>query len=245
MRKIKLTLEYDGTHFSGYQTQKNRRTIQNELEKALRQLFQKKIISYGASRTDSGVHAEGQVVHFETSSQLPIKKIQRGLNHYLPQDISVIGISEASSSFHAQYSAKWKVYEYRLLHSRHRSPLESKRAYQVPHPLNLNKMKQATRLLRGKHDFRAFESSGGRRKNAVRTIRKFQIQKKGNMISILVEADGFLYKMVRSLVGTLIEVASGKMELSTLRKILSSKAHDLIGPTAPSQGLILKQVCYH
>lgn len=244
MRNIKLTLEYDGTHFFGYQTQKNRRTIQNELEKALRQLFQKKIISHGASRTDSGVHAEGQVVHFETSSQLPIKKIQRGLNHYLPQDISVIGISEASSSFHAQYSAKWKVYEYRLLHSKHRSPLESYRAYQFPYPLNLNKMKQAARLLRGRHDFRAFESNGGRRKSGVRTIRKFEIKKRKNMISILIEADGFLYKMVRSLVGTLLEIGSGKMELSTLRKILSSKDHNLIGPTAPPQGLILKRVSY-
>ena len=244
MRKIKLTLEYDGTHFFGYQLQKNRRTVQNELEKSLHQLFQKKIISYAASRTDSGVHAEGQVVHFEIVSKLPLQKIQYGLNHFLPRDISVVGISEANSSFHAQYSAQWKLYEYRLFHSKHRSPLESYRTFQFPHSLNLRKMRRAVHMLKGRHDFWAFESSGGRRKSAVRTIRKFQIRKKGNIISILVEANGFLYKMVRSLVGTLLEIGSGKMELSTLRKILSSRDRSLIGPTAPPQGLILKGVTY-
>ena len=243
IRKIKLTIEYDGVCFLGYQTQKNSRTVQGELEKALKKIFQKKIISYAASRTDSGVHAEGQVVHFETSAQLPPGKIQQALNHYLPKDLSVVEISEVPLSFHAQYSTKWKRYEYRVLHSRHRSPIEN-RAYQFFHPLNLNQMKQAVRLLRGRHDFRAFESSGGRRKNAIRTIRTFRIQKKGKIISFLVEADGFLYKMVRSLVGTLLEVGTGKIELSTVRKILRTKDRNLIGPTAPSHGLVLKRVSY-
>lgn len=244
MRKIKLTLEYDGTHFFGYQSQKKRRTVQDELEKALRQLFQKKIISYGSGRTDSGVHAENQVVHFETSAKFPLSKIQYGLNHYLPRDISAVEIAEAKPSFHAQYSAKWKLYEYRVLHSKHRSPLEYFRACQFPHPLNLKKMKQAAQILQGRHDFRAFESSGGRRKNAVRTIRKFEIKKKGKIISFQVEADGFLYKMVRSMVGTLLEIGSGKMEMTTLKKILTTKDRNLIGPTAPAHGLTLKQVSY-
>ncbi len=242
-RKIKLTLEYDGTHFFGYQSQKNQRTIQDELEKALRQLFQKKIISYGSGRTDSGVHAEGQVVHFETSSDFPLQNIHYGLNHYLPRDVSVIDVVEVPASFHAQYSAKWKLYEYRIFHSKHRSPLEL-RACQFPHPLNLNKMKQAARLLTGRHDFRPFESSGGRRKTGIRTIRKFKIKKTGRIISFFVEADGFLYKMVRSLVGTLLEVGSGKMELATVKKILKSKDRNLIGATAPAHGLILKRVSY-
>ncbi len=244
MRNIKLILEYQGTHFFGYQTQKNRRTVQNELEQALKKLFRKRIISFASGRTDSGVHAEGQVVHFQTSSKFPLEKIQYGLNHFLPKDISVIEISEAPLSFHAQYSAKWKLYEYRILHSKHRSPLEYERACQFPYPLNLKKMKRAARLLRGRHDFRAFESSGGRRKSAVRTIRKFEIQKKGKIISFLVEADGFLYKMVRSLVGTLLEIGSGKMEPSTLREILRSRNRSLIGPTAPSHGLCLKKVTF-
>ncbi len=242
-RKIKLTLEYDGTHFCGYQTQKNKRTVQGELEKALRQLFQKKIISYGSGRTDSGVHAENQVVHFETSAKFPLAKIQYGLNHYLPRDISVVEIAEAKPSFHAQYSAKWKMYEYRVLSSQHRSPLEA-RAARFPHPLSLSKMKKAAKLLTGRHDFRAFESSGGRRKSAIRTIRKFEVNQKGRVISFQVEANGFLYKMVRSMVGTLLEIGSGKMELSTLKKVFSTQDRNLIGPTAPAHGLTLKQVSY-
>jgi len=244
VRTIKLVLEYQGAHFSGYQTQKNHRTVQGELEAALQKLFRKKIKSYASGRTDSGVHAEGQVVHVQTPSQFPLEKIQFGLNHFLPKDVSVIDLSEVSSSFHAQYSAKWKLYEYRVLHSRHRSPLEHDRACQFPYPLNLAKMKQGAHLLEGRHDFRAFESSGGRRKSAVRTIRRFEIKKKGKMISFLVEADGFLYKMVRSLVGTLLQLGSGKIELPVLKKILSSKDRSLIGPTAPAHGLTLKQVRY-
>ena len=244
MRTIKLTLEYDGTHFFGYQTQKNRRTVQSELEKAFQKLFQKKIKSCAAGRTDSGVHAEGQVVHFRTSSRFPIEKIQYGLNHYLPKDVSIVEIAVAPSSFHAQYSAKWKLYEYRVLHSKHRSPLEYSKACQFPRPLNVKKMRQAAALLKGKHDFRAFESSGGRRKSAVRTIRKFEINRKGKIISFLVEADGFLYKMVRSLVGTLLQIGAGKIKLVQIKQILSSKDRNLIGPTAPSHGLILKRISY-
>ncbi len=243
VRKIKLTLEYDGTHFFGYQTQKNKRTVQGELEKALRRLFQKKIISYGSGRTDSGVHAEGQIVHFETSAKFPLAKIQHGLNHYLPRDISVVQIAKAAHSFHAQYSAKWKLYEYRVLSSQHRSPLEM-RAAQFPHPLSLPKMKKGARLLVGRHDFRAFESSGGRRKSAVRTIRRFEVQKKGKIISFQIEANGFLYKMVRSMIGTLLEIGSGKKKLAALKKILITKDRNLIGPTAPAHGLTLKQVSY-
>lgn len=242
MRNIKLILEYDGTHFFGFQIQKSRRTVQSELESALKKLFQKKIKVIASGRTDSGVHAEGQVVNFHISSHLPLPKIQQGLNHYLPVDLAVVGIWEVASKFHSQYSAKWKTYEYRILNSKARSPLERFRAVQVPYSLDLTQMKQAARLLRGKHNFRAFESSGGRRKSAVRTIRKFQIQKQGKLISFTVEGNGFLYKMVRSMVGTLLEVGRGRLSLSGFKQILASQVRHLVGPTVPSRGLILKQV---
>lgn len=215
-----------------------------ELEKALSQLFQKKIKSNGSSRTDSGVHAEGQVVNFQVKSNLPLIKIQLGLNHYLPVDVSVIHIAEAPKSFHAQYSAKWKLYEYCVYHSRYRSPLKRERTYQFPHPLNISKMRQAAKKLCGRHDFRAFESSGGRRISAVRTIRRFQILKKGNVIFFLVEANGFLYKMVRSLVGTVVQVGCGRRKLDDLKVLLETKNRNLAGNTLPPQALTLKKITF-
>ena len=254
MRNIKLTLEYDGTKFFGFQVQKNRRTVQSELELALRKLFQsarggsalggKKIKVIASGRTDSGVHAEAQVVHFKTKSKIPLEKMVRGLNHYLPEDLAVTGIQTVPASFHAQRSAKWKTYEYRIFNSSVRSPLKRTRSFFVPYPLHVSKMKRAARLLQGKHDFRIFEASGSRRKSAVRTIREFDIKKMGNDIMITVEANGFLYNMVRSLVGTLIEIGRGRMTLSGLKAVLVSKNRSQIGPTAPAHGLTLKRVSY-
>jgi tRNA pseudouridine38-40 synthase len=244
MRNIKLTLEYDGAKFFGFQIQKNHRTVQSELELALKKLFGKKIKVISSGRTDSGVHADAQVVHFRTESKLPLNKILLGLNHYLPQDIAVTGIRKVPSSFRAQFSARRKTYEYRILNSKIRSPLKRFRFYFVPYSLNLAKMKQAARLLSGKHDFRAFEASGGRRKSTIRTIRKFDIKKKGNDITITVEADGFLYNMVRSLVGTLIEIGRCRMTLAQLRTVSTSGNRSQIGPTVPAYGLTLKQVFY-
>jgi len=244
VRNVALTLEYDGAHFYGFQVQKNRRTVQSELELALKKLFGKKIRIATSGRTDSGVHAEAQVVHFKTESKLALDKILKGLNHYLPEDLAVTEIQKVPSSFHAQYSAKRKTYEYRIFNSSVRSPLKRTRTFFVPYWLNFSRMKQAARLLRGKHDFRAFEASGSRRKSAVRTIRKLDIKKTGNDIMITVEANGFLYNMVRSLVGTLIEIGRGRMTLSGLKAVLVSKNRSQIGPTAPAHGLTLKRVSY-
>jgi len=242
VRNIKLTLEYDGTHFFGFQTQKKYRTVQSELESALKKLIQKKIKVIASGRTDSGVHAEGQVVNFHVHSKLELPKIQLGLNHYLPEDLAVTEIKEVPPSFHSQYSAKWKIYEYRVFNSRHRSPLERFRSFYFPFPLDLRKMKQGAQILSGKHDFRVYESSGGRRKSAVRTIRKFEVRKEGKIICFTVEANGFLYKMVRSMVGTLLQLGSGKLKLADFKEVLESKIRNFVGPTAPPQGLTLKSV---
>ncbi|MBI4372400.1 MAG: tRNA pseudouridine(38-40) synthase TruA [Candidatus Omnitrophica bacterium] len=244
MRNIKLTLEYDGTDFFGFQIQKNRRTVQEELETALKKLFHLKIKIAAAGRTDSGVHAEGQVVNFKVDSKLELPKIQFGLNHYLPRDVAVCEIEKVPASFHAQYSAKRKIYEYRIFNSKSRSPLERFRSFYFPHPLRLNKMKRAARLLSGRHDFRAFEASGGRRKSAVRTLRKFEVKREGKIICLTIEGDGFLYKMVRNMAGTLLAVGSGKMKWPDFEQVLKSKNREFAGPTAPSEGLTLKRVIY-
>lgn len=244
MRSIKLVLEYDGRFFFGFQKQKRRRTVQGELEAALRKLFQKNLRVIASGRTDSGVHAEAQVVNFCVVSRIPLSKIQLGLNHYLPEDLAVIDIKEVSPSFHSQYTAKRKIYEYRVLNSKVRSPLRRFETYHYPYPLNLGRMRRAAQSLCGRHDFRAFEASGGRRKSAVRRIQQFQIQKKGNVIHFTVQANGFLYKMVRSMVGTLLEIGSGRLGLSNLRNILTLKDRSLVGPTVPPQGLILKEVSH-
>src|SRR3990167_7152656 len=182
MRNIKLTLEYDGTDFCGFQIQKGQRTIQSDLEHALRKLFRSKIKVIGAGRTDSGAHAEAQVVNFRTVSNLPLFKIQLGLNSYLPEDLAVTQIEEASASFHAQFDAKWKIYQYSVFHSRVRPVLDRKRVFHWHGPLRLSEMKKAAQLFLGRHDFRTFEAAGGRRKSAVRTIRRFTVEKRGSHI---------------------------------------------------------------
>ena len=244
MRNIKLTLEYDGTHFFGFQTQKKFRTVQSELEQALRKLFGKKIKVVASGRTDSGVHAEGQVVNFSVESDLALFKIERGLNRYLAEDLAVKAAEEVPLSFHSQYSAKWKAYEYRILHSKNRSPLERSRAFYIPYPLNVRKMKKAADLIRGKHDFRVFEGSGSRRKTSVRHIRVLNVRNTGNQIRVRLEANGFLYKMVRSIVGTLVEIGSGRLKVEEVRKMISECDKKLVGATVPPQGLVLKEVKY-
>ncbi|OGW79131.1 MAG: tRNA pseudouridine(38-40) synthase TruA [Omnitrophica bacterium RIFCSPLOWO2_12_FULL_44_17] len=244
MRNIKLTLEYDGTDFYGFQTQPHHRTVQEELETALRKLFQKRIIAMGSGRTDSGVHAEAQVASFKVDSDLTLRKIQLGLNHYLLHDLSIIAIEEVKPEFHAQFSAKWKTYEYKIWNSQVRSPLFRRWACQFPYKLDFVAMKRAAKLFLGTHDFRAFESSGSRRKSAVRTIRKCSAQKRRDLITFTVESNGFLYKMVRSIVGTLLAVGRGKLKIADVKKIFSTQNRKLVGQIVPAHGLVLKEVLY-
>ena len=246
MRNIKLILEYDGSDLCGFQRQNGhgQRTVQSELEAALQKLFHKKINIVAAGRTDSGVHAEAQVVNFRTDSKIDLPKIQFGLNRYLPRDISVVQIKNVSSSFNSQRSAKRKIYEYRVFNSHHRSPLERTRSFFFPYSVDFLKMKKAARLLCGRRDFRIFESTAGRRKTSIRTIYKFEVKKKESLICFTVEADGFLYKMVRSMVGTLLSVGAGKISLSEFKELIVSGQRHQAGPTAPSEGLTLKKVVY-
>ena len=243
MRNIKLTLEYEGSRFFGFQRQKDKPTIQSELEKALSQLFNHRMkISAAAGRTDSGVHAKAQVVNFKTDSRLPLEQIQKGLNALLPHEIAVKKIEKVPLDFHARYSARAKTYEYLVWNSQIRSPLLNGRVYPFRYPLDLAKMKRAAGILVGRRDFKAFQASGSSAKTSVRSLRRLAIEREGEMIRFIVEADGFLYHMVRNLVGTLLEIGRGKLSLKEFEKILKSSRCK--SPTAPARGLTFTAVQY-
>ncbi len=253
-RNIKLILEYDGAAFFGFQRQPKHPTIQEHLEKALSQLFNRKMkISAAAGRTDSGVHAKHQVVNFYVGATRrvapPLEQIQKGLNGILPKQIAVKSVQEVSANFHARYGAKSKTYEYLVWNHPVRSPLLLHRAHHVSFRLDLKKMRLTARFLMGRRDFRSFCAADPARKNGkaadtMRTIRKFEIKKEGDLLRFRVQADGFLYHMVRNLVGTLLEVGRGKIAPEEVQKILLAKDRRKAGPTAPSTGLTLVNVSY-
>lgn len=247
MRNIKLVLEYNGSMFFGFQRQPGKPTIQEVLEKALSSFFSRKMkIAAASGRTDAGVHAAGQVVNFKTSGRQELWQIQKGLNALLPHAVVVKEIEEVPSDFHARYSARSKVYEYRLWNHPCRSPLIAGRAFHVPYRINLVKIKRAAKSFLGRHDFRSFTSLSAIKKESscIRTIKRFQIKKRGALISMQVEADGFLYHMIRNKVGTLLEVGRGKRPIHDIEMLLSKKDRRLAGMTAPSEGLILIDVTY-
>ncbi len=248
MRNIKLVLEYDGSAFFGFQRQPHHPTIQEALEKALATFFRRKTkIAAASGRTDAGVHAEGQVVNFKISSDKELRQIQRGLNALLPRPIVVSEIEEVPPGFHARFSIKSKTYEYRVWNHPYRSPLIAGRAFHVPFPLDVAKMRRAARFFVGKHDFRSFTSVTAMKKkdaSCVRTIKQFQIKKQGHLILIRVEADGFLYHMIRNMVGTLLEVGRGKRPSGEIAAILRGGDRRLAGMTAPAEGLTFLKAAY-
>jgi tRNA pseudouridine38-40 synthase len=247
VRNIKLVLEYDGSMFFGFQKQPGQPTIQEVLETALSGFFDRKMkIGAASGRTDTGVHAEGQVVNFRTSSPHELRRIQKGLNALLPSPVAVKDIEEVGAGFHARYSVRSKVYEYRIWNRPCRSPLVAGRAFHVPYSLDLVGMRKAAKSLTGKHDFRSFTSVSSMKKGSscVRTIKCFQIKRQGHLILMHVEADGFLYHMIRNMAGTLLEVGRGKRKASDIAAILKAKDRRLAGMTAPSEGLTLIGVTY-
>jgi len=248
-RNIKLTIEYDGTHFQGWQTQKNGRTVQDAIQAALKKIFGKAIKVIGAGRTDSGVHALGQVANFNVKTNLSLKAMRNALNANLPEDVTVLNVEEVRPDFHAQYDAKSKVYRYTVLHRDTRCAQLRHFVLLYPRKLNVPLMRQELKFFVGKKDFKAFQgtdkgSENGRLKSSLRTIKRIDIKKKGDFLYIDVEADGFLYKMVRNIVGTLLEVGSGKLPRGSIQKILRSKNRKYAGATVRARGLTLVKVDY-
>ncbi len=251
MRNIKLTLEYDGTNYVGWQTQLAKgkwqianRTVQETIEKALKKILVEKVYLIGSGRTDSGAHALGQVANFKTKSNLPISDIKRALNAVLPPDIAIQKAEEVSLDFHSRFAVKNKIYRYTILNSPQRSVGLRNFYYHYPYKLNLSAMRQAGKLLSGKKDFKSFQASDKKERRSKKTIKNLSLKKQGDFIHFDIEADGFLYKMVRSIVGTLIEVGRGKLQPREIPRILRRKNRKFAGPTVPAKGLALLKVIY-
>jgi tRNA pseudouridine38-40 synthase len=245
-RNIKLTLEYDGTNYHGWQSQtgSGKPTIQDTLEHALKTLTTEECKVCSSGRTDAGVHAYGHVANFKTRSSIPAEAWAPALNHLLPADIRVVASGEAPEDFHARYSALGKIYKYRILNRRAPSALYRNYAWQVNSPLNLKKMRRAISCLVGRHDFSTFRSSGCGAKSPVRTLKKAEIRKSGDFLEIWLEADSFLQYMARNITGTLVEVGLGRFSPVDTERMLKARDRALAGRTAPPQGLYLVEVLY-
>jgi len=243
-RNVCLLLEYEGTHYAGWQWQKNAQTIQETLTDAIRQVVQEPVKIHGAGRTDAGVHATGQVAHFLTNSRIPSEQLLRAINFYLPRDIAVKEVTEKEETFHARYSAISKVYQYTLYNSWIRTAVNRNFCYVCGYRLDISKMSRAAQYLIGTHDFTSFTTKAMTEKNRIRTVKRLDIRQDGHYIYFVIEANGFLYKMVRAIVGTLIEVGRSKIKVTQMGDIMKSKKRNLAGPTVAARGLCLNEVKY-
>ena len=244
MPNIKLVLEYDGSAYHGWQRQANAPTVQGIVEDKIRVITKNKVNLIGAGRTDAGVHAKGQAANFRTVSGLEPASWQRALNSLLPPDIVIREAKQVSEKFHSRFSARGKVYQYRILNRSLRSVMDRLSVWHIPYPLNINTMKQAAKMLVGRHDFSAFKSSGGETKTGRCRVKRLTIQRFGDLIVITIEANRFLQYMVRNIIGTLVEAGRGKIKTQEVKQILQSRDRRLAGPTAPPQGLCLIEVKY-
>ncbi|MTI60546.1 MAG: tRNA pseudouridine(38-40) synthase TruA [Firmicutes bacterium] len=244
-RNIKITLEYDGTNYSGWQKQKNTtKTIQGVLEKSLSKINKEPVGLTGAGRTDAGVHALGQVANFFINVNIPTDRIPRALNRLIPDDISCKTAEEVEPEFHARYDAKGKKYRYRIYNQRRASVFNRNYVYHYIHSLDYQLMLEAARYFEGTHDFVSFQSAGSSMQDTVRTIELLKVINKETEIWVEIIGNGFLYNMVRIIVGTLIEIGTGKIPYNKIKEIIESGKREKAGFTAPAQGLTLLEVFY-
>jgi tRNA pseudouridine38-40 synthase len=268
MRNIKLIIEYDGTNYAGWQRQNSRqspianrqspitvhklKTIQEVIEDTLQRILQEKVKVIASGRTDSGAHSLGQVANFKTKSALSALKIQEALNALLPEDISIRETQEVDSRFHACYCAKSKLYRYFILQGKVSCAFLRRYSWHIPYSIDVKLMQQEAKRLLGRHDFKSFCASSSGAKTTARTIKKISIKNtrcslianRYPMMVIDIEADGFLYNMVRNIVGTLVEIGRGRFGKGSIGKILSARDRKLAGPTAAAKGLFLAKVSY-
>jgi tRNA pseudouridine38-40 synthase len=244
MRNIKLLISYDGTHFSGWQRQSDRRTVQQDLEEAIEQLTGTPPTTHASGRTDAGVHALGQVVHFLTDSRHPPEVFVKALNAILASDVRVRGAWEVPQAFHATLDAKGKLYRYVIDNGAIADPFQTRFSWHVYPHLDCAAMNRAARSLLGRHDFHSFETNWPNRTSSVRTITHIAVNRMGDFVWIDVEADGFLYNMVRAIAGTLVLVGTGRRPESWVAEALAALDRAQAGPNAPPQGLFLVRVHY-
>ncbi len=246
MATFKLTLEYDGTAYRGWQRQADHRTVQAEVERALAAMTRHPVTVLGAGRTDAGVHALGQVASFRADTRLTPEAFLKGLNSLLPPDIAVRACDRVPQGFHARFDARSKVYRYHILNREDRGAVGRQYAWFIHRPLDAEAMRAAARALVGRHDFKAFESAGSPRAHTVRTITRAEceVDAAERRLRFTVEADGFLRCMVRNIVGTLVAVGLGRTDPAEVEEILLSRDRRRAGATAPPQGLFLVSVEY-
>ncbi|MDP8254019.1 MAG: tRNA pseudouridine(38-40) synthase TruA [Candidatus Kaelpia aquatica] len=239
-----MVLEYDGSCFSGWQRQREGTTIQGEVESGLSKILSKDVNLISSGRTDAGVHARYQVANFKTDKTVSPADIKKALNSILSSDIRIKSAQRVSLDFHARYSVKSKVYRYNIFTGEFISPFKARYFWHLPLDLDFYKMNKELKYILGKHDFINFQAKGSSVKGTERTVSKAFLKKDGNYCSVFIEADGFLYKMVRFLIGTLVEVGRGKFEPKRLKALLQSESGLRRGPTAPARGLFLWEVKY-
>lgn len=244
MKRIKLTIAYDGTNYCGWQVQPNGITVEEVVNKALKKLIGEDIQVIGASRTDSGVHALGNVAVFDTHTTIPPERISYALNQRLPEDIVIVKSEEVAEDFHPRYCDCSKTYEYHILNTRIPIPTKRLTNYFVSYDLDVEKMRKAAGYLIGEHDFVSFCNVRTDVEDTVRTVTELEILKDGEEITIRISGNGFLYNMVRIIVGTLIRVGRGFYEPEKVKEILEAKDRKAAGVTAPPHGLILAEIRY-
>ena len=244
MRRIKLIVAYDGTDYCGWQIQPNGITVEEVLNRALSRLTGEEIRVIGASRTDAGVHARGNIAALDTASTIPAERFAYAVKPLLPEDIVVVKSEEVPQDWHPRYQNSVKTYEYRILNREMPDPLKRKYTWHVSFPLDIDKMREAAEHLKGQHDFRSFCSVHTAVKSTVRTIYTLDIVKSGDEIIIRISGNGFLYNMVRIIAGTLAEVGRGFRTLEDVRDLLTAKEREQAGATAPPQGLTLIRIEY-
>ena len=244
MRRIKLTVAYDGTNYCGWQIQPNGITVEEVLNRALSRLTGEKLRVTGASRTDAGVHARGNIAVFDTASTIPAERFAYAVNPLLPEDIAVVNSEEVPQDWHPRYQNSVKTYEYRILNREMPDPLRRKYTWHVSFPLDIDKMRTAAEYLKGEHDFRSFCSIHTGAATTVRTVYMLDIGKTGDEIVIRISGNGFLYNMVRIIAGTLTEVGRGFRTPENVKKILEAEEREKSGATAPPQGLTLISIEY-
>lgn len=244
MRNIKLVIEYDGTNYFGWQKQKVGKTLQGVIEDAISKATGEEIEVFGSSRTDSGVHARGYVANFKTNATIPGSKFRDAINNKLPDDIVILESSEEDLEFHARYNSKGKTYTYTILNSDIPTAIGKNYAYHVRGKFDIEKMKETCKYFVGTHDFKAFKSDGSSVKTTVRTISDLHIKIDKNYIKFFITGDGFLYNMVRIIVGTLLQVGRGTKTPLDVKNTIDNQDRKGVGMCVPALGLVLEEVFY-
>lgn len=242
--RVRLTISYDGTNYCGWQIQKNGITVEEIINRELTDLLKEDITVIGASRTDSGVHAMANIAVFDTNTKIPAEKISFALNQRLPDDIRIQKSEQVADDFHPRYCNSTKTYEYKILNRRFPDPLNRLYTHFVYMPLDVDKMKKAAEYIVGEHDFASFCSAGSQVKTTVRTVYRLDVDKKDDIITIQISGNGFLYNMVRIIVGTLMKVGLGVYPPEHIKEIIDAKDRYAAGPKAPARGLTLVEIKY-